>query len=63
MLKLVGPGPLLGYDEHGNPMYEGTPIHMLAGLVGMVLGFLVYWLLCFVLLRRWPHLWPKVTKR
>ncbi|MGH9796228.1 MAG: hypothetical protein ACRD5G_15790 [Candidatus Acidiferrales bacterium] len=63
MVKLVGPGPLLGYDKYSNPMYEGTPIHMLAALLGMSLGFLVYWLLSFLVLWGWPRAWPKVTKQ
>jgi hypothetical protein len=48
---LVGPGPLLGYDEQGNPMYEGTPVHMLAGFVGLLLGVPIYSVASYFVLR------------
>jgi hypothetical protein len=48
---LVGPGPLLGYDEQGNPMYEGTPVHMLAGFVGLLLGVPIYSAVSYFVLR------------
>jgi hypothetical protein len=48
---LVGPGPLLGYDELGNPMYEGTPVHMLAGQVGLLSGVPIYSAVSYFMLR------------
>lgn len=48
---LVGPGPLLGYDEQGNPKYEGTPVHVLAGLAGLLLGVPIYSAISYFVLR------------
>lgn len=62
VVKLVGPGPLLGHDAQGNPIHEGTALHSLAALIGMLLGLLLYSLLSFVVLRRWPQLWPRVNR-
>jgi len=30
MQKLIGPGAILGYASNGKPLYEGTPVHMVA---------------------------------
>ena len=49
---LIGPGPLIGHDAQGNPEYEGTPVHMLAFFVGILLGVPIYSLLSYVVLRR-----------
>ena len=48
---LVGPGPLLGHDEQGNPMYEGTPVHMLILPVGLFFAVVFYSILSYLLLR------------
>jgi hypothetical protein len=29
IVYLLGPGPSLEYDAQDNPMYEGTPVHLL----------------------------------
>jgi hypothetical protein len=47
--SLAGNGPLLHYDAAGNPIYEGTPIHLLFNLIGVFAGFVIYPIL-FVLL-------------
>lgn len=39
---LVGEGPLLGHDEQGEPIHEGSPVGMLAGLVGLLMGVPIY---------------------
>ena len=39
---LVGRGPLLGHDEQGEPIYEGSPVGVLAGFVGLLMGVPVY---------------------
>jgi len=58
LFYLVGPGPLLSYDERGNPQYEGTPIHMLVLPVGLLITFLTYsiasWIILRSLVRRQP---------
>lgn len=40
--SLAGNGPILGHRPDGTPMYEGTPVHMLFGLIGLFAGFLIY---------------------
>jgi hypothetical protein len=40
--SLAGNGPLLGYRPDGTPLYEGTPIHLVFGLIGYLAGFLIY---------------------
>ena len=54
---LVGPGPPLGHDAHGNQMYEGTPIHMLIVPVGFLLTIPLYSVLSYFFLKWWirPH--------
>jgi hypothetical protein len=52
MLALVGSGPTLGYDASGRPMYEGTPVHMLAAYLGLLLGIVVYTLIFYLLLNK-----------
>jgi hypothetical protein len=49
---LVGPGPLLGYDSNGKPQYEGTPVHILAAYLGLLIGFLIYAVIIFILINR-----------
>jgi len=41
-VRLAGNGPLLGYDAAGQPMYEGTPVHLLFGLIGLAAGVPIY---------------------
>jgi len=48
---LVGPGSLLGHDAQGNPIYEGTPVHMLAGFIGLLLGVPIYSVGSYLVLR------------
>jgi hypothetical protein len=52
MVSLVGSGPILGYDASGRPMYEGTPVHMLAAYLGLLLGIVVYTLIFYLLLNK-----------
>jgi hypothetical protein len=52
MFYIVGPGPILGY-ENGQPLYEGTPIHMVAAYVGLGLGVVVYWIVSYWLIKKW----------
>ncbi len=42
LVYLVGQGPLLAYDAQGEPIYEGSPVGMLAGFVGLLLGIPIY---------------------
>ena len=39
---LAGDGPFLGYNTAGEPIYEGTPIHFLSNIIGMMAGFVIY---------------------
>lgn len=52
MLHLVGNGPLLGY-RNDQPVYEGTPIHGFAFFIGLILGAAIYWLIGYLLLKKW----------
>lgn len=52
MHHLVGPGPILGYKD-GQPIYEGTPVHMVAAFVGLGLGAIVYWLVGYFIVKKW----------
>lgn len=49
-IALAGNGPLLGYDQQGNPMYEGTPVHVFFALFGFASGFLIYPIFVFLIL-------------
>ena len=59
MLFLVGPGPILGY-RNGQPIYEGTPVHMVAAFVGLGLGAVIYWIIGYFFIKKchnhWLHL-------
>lgn len=48
---LVGQGPLLGYDAQGKPVYEGSPVGMLAGFVGLFLGVPIYSVVSYFVMR------------
>jgi hypothetical protein len=48
----LGPGPLLGYDASGQPMYEGTPIHMVAAYIGLLFGAIVYSIIIHKIMKR-----------
>jgi hypothetical protein len=50
VMYLAGTGPLLGYDAQGNPMYEGTPVHLIFGFLGLLLGVPIYSVLSFAVL-------------
>lgn len=52
MLLTVGPGPVLGYDTSGKPMYEATPVHMVAAYFGLILGVVIYAAIFYFLLKR-----------
>lgn len=51
MVYLIGPGPILGYDKHGDPMYEGTPAHLLIFLFGLFIGAVIYSIISYFILR------------
>jgi hypothetical protein len=55
MLQLVGPGPILGYDSSGKPLYEGTPVHMLAAYFGLFIGVLIYTIVFYLMMKRVWH--------
>ena len=46
MLHLVGNGP---------PMYEGTPVHVVAFYTGLILGAAIYWLIGYLFLKKWHN--------
>lgn len=52
MQHFAGPGPVLGY-KHGQPVYEGTPVHLVAAVAGLGIGVAVYWLLGWFIIGRW----------
>lgn len=52
MQMLVGSGPLLGYDSSGQPMYEGTPVHMVVAYLGLLFGVAIYSTVFYQLLKR-----------
>lgn len=47
--SLAGNGPLLGHTADGTPIYEGTPVHVLFGLLGMFAGFMIYPVSIFII--------------
>lgn len=47
-LILAGKGPLLGYDQQGNPMYEGTPVHLVFAFLGFLSGFVIYPIIIYI---------------
>ena len=49
MQNLVGSGPILGYDANGQPMYEGTPVHMFAAYLGLFIGVILYTIIFYFL--------------
>jgi hypothetical protein len=49
-VKLAGTGPLLRYNSQGEPMYEGTPVHMFFGLLGLLSTFPIYMIVSFLFL-------------
>jgi len=40
LMSLAGRGPNIGSPEQ--PLYEGTPVHLLAAVVGLMLSWLFY---------------------
>lgn len=50
--KLGGIG-LLGYDESGKAMYEGTPILIPLLFLGFLSGLIIYPIIIFVILTIW----------
>lgn len=52
MQMLAGPCPLLGYDSSGQPMYEGTPVHILAAYFGLLFGVAIYAVLIYQYTKR-----------
>ena len=48
---LIGPGPTLGHDAHGNQMYEGTPIQRLIFPLGLLLTIPLYSVLSYFFLK------------
>ena len=57
--RLAGNGPLLGYDAAGKALYEGTPVHLLFGIIGAFIGFVVYPVLTFLVLVVVDNIRPK----
>jgi hypothetical protein len=55
--KLAGKGPLLGYDSLGNPMYEGTPVHLFFGFLGLLSTFPIYMIACYLFLTIGNKIW------
>ena len=49
MHHLVWTGPILGYDANGQPMYEGTPVHMFAAYLGLLIGVILYTIIFYFL--------------
>ena len=54
MHYLAGPGPILGY-RNGKPLYEGTPVHIMAAFVGLVLGAVLYWVIGYFVIKKWHN--------
>ena len=59
---LAGNGPLLGYDVQGNPMYEGTPVHLFFGFVGILSSFTIYPIILFLVFNLVSKIKRKNTK-
>jgi hypothetical protein len=52
---VLGPGPILGYDEQGQPMYEGTPVMLFVFLIGIIMGVPIYSCLSYFVMNRWER--------
>lgn len=55
MQNLLGHGPILGY-RNGQPMYEGTPVQMMAAYIGLGIGFIIYWLIGSLIIKKWHNI-------
>jgi hypothetical protein len=55
MHRFVGKGPILGYDAQGQPMYEGTPVHFVAAITGLLIGLIVYWIVFYCIIGKIRH--------
>jgi hypothetical protein len=42
LVRLAGNGPLLGYDNQGQPEYEGSPVLLVLAYGGIMLGVPIY---------------------
>jgi len=49
---LFGPRPIWGYDSSGKPMYEGTPVDMVAFFLGLFIGFVIYTVIFYFLFHK-----------
>jgi hypothetical protein len=55
MHRFVGKGPILGYDSQGQPMYEGTPVHLISAITGLLIGLIVYWIIFYWIIGKIRH--------
>jgi hypothetical protein len=55
MQNIVGHGPILGY-RNGQPMHEGTPVQVIASYIGFGIGFIVYWLIGSLIIKKWHNI-------
>ncbi|HTK32064.1 MAG TPA: hypothetical protein VL332_08890 [Candidatus Saccharimonadaceae bacterium] len=42
IVNLAGPPPVIGSSETGEPMLEGTPVHYLFAIFGLIIGVVLY---------------------
>jgi len=49
-LMVPDKGPVMGYDTSGNPLYEGTPVHLVMAYTGLGLGVVVYAVVVYLLI-------------
>lgn len=52
VLKLLGHSSFMGYDSNGLPMYEGTPLDLLAACVGLLFGAIFYVAIFYFILNK-----------
>ena len=48
---LLGPGPLLGHNDQGEPMYEGTPVALLILPLGWAFSIASYSAVSYLVLK------------
>jgi hypothetical protein len=52
---VLGPGPLLGHDAQGQPIYEGTPVIFFVLFIGILIGVPIYSCLSYFVMTRWER--------
>ena len=55
-VALAGPLKLMGYDANGRAYHESTPLHLMAGALGLLAGIALYSLASWLVMRELAQL-------